>query len=122
MNTIFAFENSTANPFYEGVRDIHPSEVLKYAQEVILVDVRSSEEYIGELGHIKNSQLITLNELPQKLFSLPNRQPLVFICRSGNRAAQAAAFATQSGYSHTYNMQGGMTLWNHLSLPTEKGT
>jgi hypothetical protein len=44
MNTIFAFENSTANPFYVGVRDIHPLEVLKYAQEVILVDVRSAEE------------------------------------------------------------------------------
>ena len=121
MNTIFAFENSSRNPFYERVRDVHPEEVLKFSQEVLLIDVRSSEEYVGELGHIKDSQLIVLNELPQKIFSLSNTQPIVFICRGGNRSAQAAAFAEQVGYTHTYSMQGGMTLWNQLNLPTEKG-
>ena len=118
MKEIFAFENFKRNPFYLGVIDIEPQDLLNFKNEVLTIDVRDPNEYIGELSHIVDSVNIPLKELTQKLFDLPKDKAIVFICKSGNRSAQACKFAQQMGYNHVYGLHGGMTLWNQLNLPT----
>ena len=114
------FESKSKNPQYEDVYDIEPQELLKKAASVKLIDVRQPDEFVGELGHIEASELMVLDTLPEKMSQIPKDQTVVFVCRSGGRSARAAAFALMNGYSHVYNLRGGMLLWNELALPTQK--
>ena len=116
----YEFKNKSTNPHFMEVEDVTPQEVSESSQQLKLVDVREVSEFTGELGHAPNSELIVLSTLPEKLKTLPKDKTIVFICRSGGRSAQAAAYAKQQGYSQVHNMLGGMLLWNQLQLPTEK--
>jgi rhodanese-related sulfurtransferase len=111
------FTSRTENPDLNGVFDVAPEEVSKFASQVHLVDVRQPSEYTGELGHVAGSQLIVLDTIPERIETLPKDEPIVFICRSGGRSARATAYAQQLGFSQVYNMRGGMLLWNSLGLP-----
>lgn len=114
------FNSKTENPHFEGVFDITPEEVSQKQSDVVLIDVRQPEEYVGELGHIPGAQLVVLNTLPHVLSEIPQDKTVVFVCLAGGRSAQAAAFALMNGYKEVYNMQGGMKLWNNLNLPIER--
>jgi rhodanese-related sulfurtransferase len=119
----YKFKNKSANPHFPDIEDVTPQEVLQASQDlehIKLVDVREVSEFIGELGHAPNSELLVLSALPEKLKSLPQDKTIVFICRSGGRSAQAAAYAKSQGYHQVHNMLGGMLLWNQLQLPTEQ--
>lgn len=114
------FKTKIDNPHFEGVFDIAPAELEQMKAEVKLVDVREPGEFTGELGHITGAELIPLGTLPDHLEQLPKDKPIVFICRSGNRSAQASGYALMNGWTNTYNMKGGMLLWNSLLLPVER--
>lgn len=114
------FKTKTTNPHFETVTDIDPTEVLANTDHLTLIDVREDHEYVGELGHAPKTKLVVLHTLPDQIANFPTDKPIVFICRSGGRSAQASAFAVQHGLKNTYNMRGGMLLWNQLQLPTEK--
>lgn len=114
------FESKTNNPMFDGVYDIAPAELEALSTQVMLVDVREPSEYNGELGHIAGTELIPLGSLPDQLEQLPKDKTIVFVCRSGNRSGQASAYALMNGWTNTYNMKGGMLLWNSLLLPVER--
>ena len=118
--TISALETKSQNPNYPEVTDVLPAEVLEKATELRLIDVRQPDEYDGELGHIKGAELIPLGTLPQKLSELSKEETIIFICRSGNRSAQAANFAIENGFSEVANMAGGMISWNENSFEITK--
>lgn len=104
----------------EGVWEISPKQLHEKISEVKLIDVRQPEEYTGELGHIANSTLSTLQtELEDYLDTLPKEQRYVFICRSGKRSTQACLFAEERGIQNVANLGGGMIAWNEENLPTE---
>lgn len=114
------FTSQTANPNFGEVWDVDPQEVLKLKNQLTLIDVRRPDEFTGELGHIPGSTLLTLDQLPQKIETLAKDKPIVFVCRSGARSAQAAAFAKDNGFNDVFNMKGGMLLWNEYGLAIEK--
>ena len=115
----YEFKNKNPNPGFSQIEDVTPQEVLVASEQLKLIDVREVSEYTGELGHAPSTELIVLSTLPEKIKTLPKNKTIVFICRSGGRSAQAAAFAKSEGFTDVYNMQGGMLLWNQLKLPTE---
>ena len=104
----------------DGVPTIKP-EVVPGLEEVILIDVRTSEEYVGELGHIKGTSLVTIGaDLDNFLSSANKKSSIIFICRSGARSGKATSTALELGFEKVYNMEGGMLAWNSLALPTSK--
>jgi rhodanese-related sulfurtransferase len=114
------FTSQSKNPQFPGVIDVDPKEVLSTTGQAQLIDVRRPDEYTGELGHVAGAKLLTLDQLPGKMDSLSKDKPIIFICRSGGRSAQATAFALENGFSEVYNMKGGMLLWNEYGLKIEK--
>ncbi|MCA9589338.1 MAG: rhodanese-like domain-containing protein, partial [Myxococcales bacterium] len=44
--------------------------------------------------------------------------PVVTLCRSGRRSAQATAILRAAGVTDCANLVGGMLRWNVLGLPT----
>ena len=58
--------------------------------DVILLDVRSVEEY-EQLGHVPNAVLFPMDQIPVRLGELPKDQPLVVMCQLSRLSAMAAA-------------------------------
>ena len=106
------------------VAEITPDTVNNDNSRYIIIDVREEEEYNAELGHIDNSQLITLGEelsnwIEKNKAALKDKE-VVFVCRSGGRSGRATEEALSHGFTRAYNMKGGMLNWNELKLPVAK--
>lgn len=67
-----------------------------------VVDVREDAEWAA--GHLSSAIHIPVRALPTALpRRIPDRETaILFYCRSGRRAAQAAAIAQDLGYSNVY--------------------
>lgn len=100
------------------ILDVDPNWVTQNQQTLELIDVRRTEEFNDDLGHIKGAQNFTLDvKLNQFLDNADPNLTYLFICRSGGRSARAARIAQAMGFSHIYNLKGGMLAWNQLNLP-----
>jgi rhodanese-related sulfurtransferase len=113
------FASERSNPDIPDVKDIDPKELWDKRSEVVIIDVRRPDEFTGDLGHIPGAQLMVLDTLPQRISELPDNKTLVFVCGSGGRSARATAFAQENGLASTFNLKGGMRLWNQLGLEVE---
>jgi rhodanese-related sulfurtransferase len=88
---------------------------------IIVLDVRTPEEYTGPLGHIDKSVLIPVQELEKRLGELEQYKDkrILAICRTGRRSATATDLLTKHGFD-AYNVEGGMQQWNEKGLPVVK--
>jgi rhodanese-related sulfurtransferase len=50
--------------------------------------------------------------LPAQLATLPRTRPVVTVCRSGTRSAQAAVLLSRAGFGEVANLAGGMLRWH----------
>ena len=102
----------------QEIPEIHPTEVEEYLNRGYqLIDVRTEEEFVGELSHIKQSKLVSLGlTLDAFLDSLDKSEKVIFVCRSGGRSGKATEKALKAGFRNILNMQGGMLLWNEMKL------
>lgn len=80
----------------------------------ILLDVREPEEW--DAGHAPGAVHIPLGQLPHRRPE-PGR-PIVVVCRSGTRSAQATGALLAWGYD-AVNLAGGMQAWAAAGLPVE---
>lgn len=104
----------------DGIPTLRPED-LGDTTIATLIDVRSAEEYVGELGHIDSAVLATLGpELEAHLSKLDKTKPVIFICRSGARSGRATQYALDAGFAQVYNLEGGMIKWNQLGKPISK--
>lgn len=115
------FDSLQPNPHYPQVGDVDPEEIFQKRSLVRLIDVRTPEEFDGELGHIPGALLVPMNFLEKNLEAIPREAGVVFVCRSGRRSAKAAALAKKIGYSNAVNMKGGMIRWHELQMDVEYG-
>lgn len=84
-----------------------------------LIDVRSPDEFIGELGHIAGSQLVPLNTLGNIAQGWDPSAPVITVCRSGKRSGNAAVELETLGINRVASLRGGMMLWNDQKRPIE---
>jgi len=85
-------------------------------QGALLLDVREPDEYSAV--HATNAKLIPLGQLESRLQEIATYkdQPVVVICRSGRRSAQAVAMLKEAGYSQVSNVKGGTLAWGKEGL------
>jgi rhodanese-related sulfurtransferase len=85
-----------------------------------VLDVREDSEFKG--GHLLNAIHIPLGKLNDRIGELAKykSQPLVVICRSGNRSTSACASLGKQGFDQAYNLAGGIMAWEKAKLPLEK--
>lgn len=136
-----------------AVRHLSPREAWDMMQadpSVTLIDVRSDMEFLM-IGHPRGAVNVawidapnwTVNEafvanvrkalLGRVASQGRQTQPLLLICRSGNRSADAALALEQEGLTHVYVVKGGfegplddehhrntVSGWRHAGLPWEQ--
>jgi sulfur dioxygenase len=101
---------------FAGVPEIDPVWVHEHRDLVTVLDVREPAERTGELGSIEGSLHIPLGELRERSGEIPRDKPVVCVCRSGRRSAQACAILEKEGASRIANATGGMIRWRALGL------
>jgi rhodanese-related sulfurtransferase len=96
-------------------------EVAQAKQNALLLDVRTPAEF--EEAHIEGAVLHPLHQLnPQEVQKLTHDKAACFvICRSGNRARQAADKLAASGITSLKVLEGGMSAWEKEGLPVNRG-
>ncbi len=102
---------------FAGVPTLEPDWLEEHRDAALVLDVREPHEFNGELGHIRDARLIPMGELRAHLDDLPRDRPIVVVCRSGGRSAQASLILEQAGFSQVANLDGGMIRWRSLGLP-----
>lgn len=92
---------------------------LDAKEDVLLLDVRSAEDYVGEQGHVEGSVLIPLEELKNRLSEIENFQEkiVMIICRTDKRSAKAAQLLAKHGFVDAHVIRNGMTDWNEKGYP-----
>lgn len=100
--------------------NISPSEAkerLSADENIILLDVRTPEEY--REVHIPHSISLPLNELKSGITKAAKNKDaeIIVYCLSGMRAAQACRQLAYMGYTNVSNM-GGIQSWRY---ETERG-
>ena len=102
--------------------NLSTAQVLDRISSFRIIDVRRTEEFNDQLGHIQNAKLCTINEasFKKKLMSLNKEMQYLFVCRSGGRSSKAARIAQTLGFPHIFNLDGGMLAWNKCNLPVAK--
>ena len=91
------------------------------APAIQVVDVREPHEFCDALGHIAGAQLLPLSELAGRASELDPARPVVTVCRSGVRSAQALVLLQKAGLTVTANLAGGMLRWRAEHLPVVGG-
>jgi len=69
-----------------------------------LVDVRSPAEFAE--SHLASAQNIPLPDLANRLKLIPQDQPVMLYCRSGNRSGIALQMLRAAGFENAYNIGG----------------
>ena len=102
---------------FAGVWQIEPDALHHLGAEVQIVDVREPPEWTDALGHIPGAMLIPLNELAERHTALDPTRPVVAVCRSGSRSAQACQRLQTAGFDQVANLAGGMLRWHDQGHP-----
>ena len=96
---------------FAGIWEIQPNALEENLGRVEVVDVREPGEFDGALGHIAGAKLLPLGSLLERIGELPKDKPIVVVCRSGARSAQATVLMRNKGLARVANLAGGMLRW-----------
>ncbi len=111
--------------------DLSPAQVEEIKQsKALIIDIRTEQEW-QSTGIIPGSQTLQFFDAQgqadpqqwlqqmQKLRSSPE-QPVVLVCRSGNRSRMVGDFLTrQAGMKNIYHLQNGLKSWLQQGKATE---
>ena len=107
---------------FAGIWEVQPHWLEEHLREVQIVDVREPAEFNGPLGHVPGAKLIPLGTLNERTAQLNKDKPLVTVCRSGARSAQATVLLGKAGFDKVANLSGGMLRWRAQRGAVEGGT
>ena len=107
---------------FAGIWELNPDWLEENARAVQIVDVRETDEFSGPLGHIEGARLVPLGTLAERAKDLDDEIPIVTVCRSGARSAQATVLLKKAGFRKVANLSGGMLRWRAQRFPVEGGT
>ena len=102
---------------FAGIWELFPEALEEVAGQVQILDVREPIEFDGPLGHIRSAKLIPLGELSKRVGELDASRPIVAVCRSGGRSAQALVILQKAGFTRVANLAGGMLRWRTNGYP-----
>ena len=74
----------------------------------IIIDVRNKREFSE--GHINGAVNIELSRIKKQIdkLKLDKEQEILVYCQSGIRSKKAVLILEQLGYTHVYNLKGGL--------------
>ena len=107
--------------------DVHTLKHRLTVNGLQVLDVRDSEEW--DEGHIEQAHLMPYRTMvpqvtaPAQLDKLPldKAQSIAVTCATGKRSSTAISIMLRAGYTHLYNVTGGMEAWKAAQFPMIDG-
>ena len=94
---------------------VEPDELrgrLGRGERPLILDVRGADEFDGPLGHIEGARNMPLAELQSRIAEIGrDAGPVIVVCLTDKRSAQAAATLAGSGIRDVAVLRGGMRAW-----------
>jgi rhodanese-related sulfurtransferase len=93
---------------------------LAAGDAIVLVDVRQPEEFTAPPGHLPGAVNVPLADLSGQAGKLAaKRQPVVLVCKTDRRSAQAATELVAAGLRDVAVLRGGTDGWHQQGLALE---
>lgn len=83
--------------------------------EIILVDVRTPQEYLFE--HVEGALLLPMVEFESAQLPEQGDKRIVLHCGSGARSAKVGGECLANGFTWMAHMEGGFAAWKARKLP-----
>lgn len=90
-------------------------ELLAQKDEVVLIDVRTEEEYA--FGSMPGALNVPLDDIRNRLKDIPKDKPVVLFCAVGLRGYLASRILIGLGYANVRNLLGGTKLYYAATTP-----
>ncbi|RYF16227.1 MAG: metalloregulator ArsR/SmtB family transcription factor [Comamonadaceae bacterium] len=107
----------------DDLQGVDRKSILKRAKagEVLILDVRATEEY--EAGHLPHAQSLPVGDLRKRLAEIPKDVPVVAYCRGPFcfMAKDAVKLLRSRGYQ-AFHLRDGVAEWRAHGLPVEAGS
>ncbi|WP_371227674.1 rhodanese-like domain-containing protein [Roseovarius sp. 2305UL8-3] len=85
------------------------------ANEIVLIDVRTAQEYMFE--HIGGALLMPMSFFEAEKLPGQSDKQIVLMCGSGIRSDKMARVAIEAGFDHIAHMEGGFGAWKAAKKP-----
>lgn len=95
---------------------------IERGEDLLILDVRTPSEFIGEQGHIASAKNIPLEALASRMDELADylEHTVAIVCRTDRRSAKAAQLLARKGYADVHVVRNGMTAWNKSGYSVER--
>lgn len=105
-----------------SIQEAHELWQAREGRRMVVLDVRTPEEFTGPCGHLKDAILIPIQEFAMRWRELEayREQPILAICYSGVRSRQVCAFLDRQGFKELYNAP-GMMFWHDAGYEVVPG-
>lgn len=88
-------------------------------EDLLVLDVRTAADFVGEQGHIPGAMNIPQETLADRLHELGDdkQRCLVLVCDNDQLAMQAVQFLARAGFTDVHVAKGGMAEWKRHQYP-----
>jgi rhodanese-related sulfurtransferase len=95
-------------------------EVIRDTPGILILDLRSPQEFYGAIGHLRNAVNIPLARLPYRLIEISSFRGETFIvyCDTQPCAEAGMAVLLSSGFDNGILIDGGIDAWVRLGFKT----
>lgn len=115
LTMVAVFSSDLINSFgaYHGLKNCSSEEVAELVdnEDFLILDVRQKKEY--EVSHLKGALLADEVDFE----SLETDQRILVYCTVGFRSTELGTTLTNNGFSHIYNLDGGLIGWKNQGKP-----
>jgi rhodanese-related sulfurtransferase len=95
-------------------------ELIRDNPEMLIIDLRTPQEYNGETGHLPRSRNIPVDRLPYHLLEINAYRDETFLvyCRADPCGAEGVANLRSTGFENVMLMDGGIDAWIRAGFKT----
>ncbi|MFT3846354.1 MAG: rhodanese-like domain-containing protein [Lacibacter sp.] len=96
------------------IRNISPAsaEMKIRKKNVVVLDVRTTKEYNeGHLPSAIHIDVLDSVSFVQQIATFDKNKKYLVYCRSGRKSVKASEILSKQGFTHIWNMKGGITSW-----------
>jgi rhodanese-related sulfurtransferase len=114
------FRRSEQHPLFKKLSPPVAFEMMRDSPEMLILDLRSQQEYDGETGHIRRALNLPLDRLPYRLLEIsPFREETVLVyCRADDCGIKGMEILIASGFENAVLMDGGIDAWIRSGFKT----
>ncbi len=89
-------------------------QLLEKNKNILVLDVRSNDEFLGELAPISRAVNIPVDQLSKRYTELADHldSKVVIMCRTDVRSVKASKILTKNGFTDVHVIKGGVSEWH----------